>query len=68
MTIWTLKSCFGTFFVLAPDPDVVTIPPELIRRAWLERLFNVNVTVYRFRNGKQDVVFNWPARKLKGKN
>lgn len=49
---------------MAPDPDVVTIPSALKRKAWLERLFNVNVQVYVLRNGKQELVFNWPARQL----
>lgn len=68
MTQWILTSCFRTITVMAPDPDIVTLPPTLLKRAWLERLFNVNVTVYRFHNQKWDVVFHWPARKLTQKN
>ena len=64
-TTWRLTGRLRRIHCVGPNPERVEIPAVLIRRAWLERWFNLWVTVERLqRDGRWEVVFHWPARKL----
>ena len=45
--------------------DRIRIPLTIYKACWLDRLFNLNIEVFRFDEGiAEQLIFNWPACKM----